>query len=460
MSTGVAVYLRISDDRAGLALGVDRQRKDCLALCERRGWPIADTYTDNDISAWSGKKPRPEYERMLADIRSGTVGGVVVYDLDRLTRQPRELEAFIDTCAAAGADRLGTASGEIDLSKGNDRMVARMLGAVAVKSSEDQSRRIRRKAEELSEAGKSVGGARPFGFEPDQATIREGEAAEVRRAVEAVLTGASIGAICRDLNGRGVVTVRGGQWTPAALRYVLRSPRYAGLQTFRGQVVGKATWAPIVTADQHRQVRALLSGRTNVRRPRSYLLTGAIFCTCGGPMVASPTSVKGGRKLRRYGCLAAGHGHAFILADHVEPLIAEAIFHYLDGPAFAAASRDAGENTTADTMAQLARDERKLEALAEAFGRDKLTLEEWNAARGPIRERIAAAQNRLEATRDHGALRALRADPAPLRAVWAAMELGERIAIVRTVLKRVTVAPVGKAAGAFKPERVSVEWAT
>jgi len=58
-------------------------------------WPIADTYIDDDVSAYSGK-PRPEYRRLLDDMRAGTVDAVVVWHLDRLHRHPRELEEFFD----------------------------------------------------------------------------------------------------------------------------------------------------------------------------------------------------------------------------------------------------------------------------------------------------------------------------------------------------------------------------
>ena len=44
------LYCRISDDRAGGGLGVERQRKDCVRLAAELGWRVIDTYTDNDIS--------------------------------------------------------------------------------------------------------------------------------------------------------------------------------------------------------------------------------------------------------------------------------------------------------------------------------------------------------------------------------------------------------------------------
>ena len=72
-----------------------RQIADCERLAGERGYVVADRYVDDDVSAWSGKR-RPEYERMLDDLRAGVIGGVVVWHVDRLTRHPKELEAVIE----------------------------------------------------------------------------------------------------------------------------------------------------------------------------------------------------------------------------------------------------------------------------------------------------------------------------------------------------------------------------
>ncbi|MGZ8626892.1 MAG: recombinase family protein, partial [Actinomycetota bacterium] len=78
MVQAAAIYCRISADREGRQLGVTRQRDDCLALAEARGWRVAEVYVDNDVSAYSGK-PRPEYRRMLRDLKDGSRDAVVVY---------------------------------------------------------------------------------------------------------------------------------------------------------------------------------------------------------------------------------------------------------------------------------------------------------------------------------------------------------------------------------------------
>src|SRR5690242_5166576 len=163
------IYARISSDREGDNLAVSRQLADCESLAARRGWSVVERYVDADISAYSGKL-RPEYQRMLEDIEAGAIAAVVVCHADRLHRHPRELEDFIALCERTQT-KMATVSGDLDLSTHEGQLMARITGAVARKESDDKSRRIQRKHEELAAAGKpSGGGTRPYGYETDKRT--------------------------------------------------------------------------------------------------------------------------------------------------------------------------------------------------------------------------------------------------------------------------------------------------
>src|SRR5664280_3696431 len=126
MPAAAAIYARISSDPEGDMLGVTRQVTDCRALAERRGWRVVGTYIDDDVSAYKGK-PRPQYRRMLDDMRAGAVDAVVVWDLDRLHRRPKELEEFFELCEAAGITSLASVSGDVDLATHDGQFTARIL---------------------------------------------------------------------------------------------------------------------------------------------------------------------------------------------------------------------------------------------------------------------------------------------------------------------------------------------
>ena len=74
-----AVYARISSDRDGERLGVRRQIEDGRRICAERGWEPVE-YVDNSITAADPKITRPEYERMVDDVRAGALAAVVCWD--------------------------------------------------------------------------------------------------------------------------------------------------------------------------------------------------------------------------------------------------------------------------------------------------------------------------------------------------------------------------------------------
>ena len=255
MSTAAAIYVRISRDAEGAGLGVKRQSGECEALVKKLGWTVAGVYEDNDVSATKGK-PRSAYQRMMRDVESGRVQAVVVWDVDRLTRTPRELEDVIDHADRIGL-KLASVGGDIDLATAQGRMMARMKGTVARYETDQAARRIREKHKELAASGKH-NGPRPFGwdFGPDKKlVINPAEAAVVRECVERVLSGEAILKVCNDLNSRGILTSTGRPWRAQGLRRMLLEWRNCGVRTHNGKEVGPGQWDPIIDPRDARACR-------------------------------------------------------------------------------------------------------------------------------------------------------------------------------------------------------------
>src|SRR5687768_2451339 len=95
-----AIYTRLSIDRTGDGLGVERQEADCRALASKHGWRVTAVYSDNSISAFNGAT-RPGYEQLLLAVQRGEVDVVIAWSHDRLNRRPRELERYVDVCETA-----------------------------------------------------------------------------------------------------------------------------------------------------------------------------------------------------------------------------------------------------------------------------------------------------------------------------------------------------------------------
>ena len=103
-----AIYLRISLDHEMDGLAIDRQREQCEALAKFRQWEVVETYVDQSKSATDRTKVRPAYDQMVADYKAGAFDAIICYDLDRLTRQPRQLEDWIDASDSPWLPPTGT----------------------------------------------------------------------------------------------------------------------------------------------------------------------------------------------------------------------------------------------------------------------------------------------------------------------------------------------------------------
>lgn len=439
-----------------------RQLQDCRKLAESLGWTVGDEYVDNDVSAFSGKR-RPEYERMLADIRDGLRDAVVVYHVDRLTRRPLELEQFVSVVDAAGVRNVRFVVGDMDLGTGDGLMVARMLGAIAAHESATKSRRVKRKMEQNAEAGLPHGNwQRPFGYEDDKVTIRQSEAAALREVVARFLAGESLRSLCAWLDDQGITTPFGGPWRTTTLRNIFRSARIAGLRSHNGQVVGPAVWPGIITEDERRQLLALLEQRkrSGRRAVQTYLLSGLLRCgKCGGKLFSSAREGK-----RRYVCMSGpdhgGCGGIHVTAEPLELLISDAVLYRLDTAELAKAlSGSKGRDKDAAKVAdELGKQRKRLDELAEMFGAGEITRREWLAARKPVESAIEAAERRLAHQTGTSQLRGLAGQGSSLRQQWNGLNLGRQHAIVAAVMDHAVITAGKQGAQSLDPDRVHPVW--
>jgi hypothetical protein len=226
---------------------------------------------------------------------------VVVYDQDRLVRQPKELEELREVCDRPRAWHIAAVSGEIDVRNSDDLFRARILAAVHAKESDNISRRVRRKQQELAERGRPHGGPRRYGYRVDFSAIEPDEAAIVQELARRTLAGESLASLCRELNARGIPTAAAGRWSPATLRRILIGPHLASLRV-HGEQLYPAAWPAILSEDTHHALRALLTDpqrKTNPRRPTRHLWSGFLVCGhCGMRMYAYYRQAKAGRSRR------------------------------------------------------------------------------------------------------------------------------------------------------------------
>jgi len=456
------VYARISRDRTGAGLGVARQVADCRKLAERLGWDIVVVHDDNDISAYSGKR-RPGYEALLQDLEAGRVTGVLAWHGDRLHRSPVELERYIAVCEPRGVATHTVQAGNLDLSTASGRMVARQLGAVARYESEHRGDRVRAARREAAADGRWSGGKRAFGFDPYGVVIPS-EAAEIVASTDALLSGASLRGLVRDLNKRGVPTTLGASsWSSRTWRAVLCRPRNAGLSEYRGEIVGTGRWEAIVPEDRWRAVVSLLTDpdrRTSPGAEVRWLGSGLYLCgVCGKPGLRVSTS---GNRRAAYRCTARDYlpdtpGHVVRNAELLDQYVSALIVERLGRDDAAELRQPSADGVDVDQLhAEAVELRRRLTELSGLYAEGAVTAGQLTEGTAKLRRRLDLAE-RAVAAAGQGDPMAELVGAADLDAVWSGLDLGRQRAVLEALMT-VTVLPAERRGGRFNPDLIRVEW--
>lgn len=468
------LLLRISDDKSGEGVGVARQEEDGRRLADRLGWRLGQDAThviiENDTSAFKRRKVRladgttalrtvrPGFRRALDMLAAGEADGLLAYDLDRVARDPRDLEDLIDVVESKRPHiPVESVSGSLRLANDADVTMARVMVAVANKASRDTARRVSRSHEQLAEQGRPGGGGiRAFGYERDGATIREDEAAIIREMARTVLDGGSLSGIAKDLQARGIPTVQGGAWNSRSVWTTLTGPRIAGLRRFRGEVVGTATWPAILDMETWEAVRERISDRARGGNNKlTRWLTGALWCSlCGHRLIGSSASAKLGRGTR-YWCPTThgGCGKIAVTGKHAEAEIERRLLDYLEKPEVFRALTSVASGESMDAVrTQVAEDESQLKDLARMWATKAITLVEYAEARRIIDQRIKDARMYLVASAPR-LLRSLFAGD--VLAGWAGMTPADRRDVLLAVIPDgFEVFPVEGRRNVFNPGRI------
>lgn len=411
---------------------VDRQERACRKLARARGWSVVEVVTDNDRSASRySRKSRPGWADVLGRIERGEVGVVLAQHLDRITRQPKEVEHLIDLVEETGVI-LATAEGQLDLTTGDGRAMARVAVTFAAHGSDATSRRMRAQREDRARQGRPVRTVDGFGWRGPQPDPIEAEA--IREAARSVIAGASLASVARAWNGLGLERRRtSSPWRSQDVRVVLLNPRHRGGAVYRGEVVARAEGPVILEPELAHGLDAVLHDPARARGPRRRrALSGVLRCgKCGAVMVRS---VVGTPPRDGWRCNpSAGCGSVAVTAGPIDDAVIEAVLRALDGgiPTSAPATDPsaARELTEVDEQAR---------ELGTAYGGGKVGLGAFLAASEQLEARRAAAMTRLTPSRSRAAL-APYGRPGAVRDAWPSLDEEARNVILRAVLDAVVI---------------------
>lgn len=471
--SGYLIYCRISRDLQGESAGVQSQEESCRELAATNGWEVADTYIDNDISAFSGKT-RPSWEAMIDRAKAGGIDGIICWHVDRLYRRSVDLERLVNLVEETGTMIHTVRAGDLDLNTSTGRLVARLSAAAASGEVEHQIERQKASHAYRAKLGKWRGGPIPVGYKRGE---NKGEivpddtyAPHVQLAVQMTLDGRSLMSIAKRFNEDGVPTRRFGagkseKWTARGIRSAVVNPAIAGLARHHGEIVGKGQWEPLVSEEDWRAAEQILtdpSRKTHAARAKRFQGTGLYECgRCGKKMGSgkgkTAQAKADGTSDRVYACK-----HCFRCQRRMIPtdeVVDGVILGYLSEPEnrIKLVDRQRGADE-ADIRSLLDRYNslvaRKNE-LGRAYADGVMDLGQVKAATDELRTQIESVSAELARTRQRSPAADLVLSDGTLGDRWNELAPEVRGQVIDEL---VTVTIMPSRPGPFDPEAIRIEW--
>ena len=344
------VYARLSETYDA-AESVPTQIERGTDHATRRGWAVTATFKDDGFSGFK-EITRDGFGELIAAIEAGAVDVVIVRDIDRLTRNLTDWNAFEKVCVRHGVRLSAYTGGDLDLSTAEGAYYGGMETLRARRESAVKSARVREAQDREARKGRRLsGGQRWFGYtriyaNPDEPNpkkrhilreeINPVEADAIRDAATRVLEhGETVASIVRDWTARGIKPVAAKQWWPTSIVGTLTSARLAGLLEWQGKKYPATQWPAIIDVDTHERLVKLFADparRKHVVRAPAHLLSGIATCPkCGRGLHYRRYAQ---RRADSYACVVgpAGCGGTAIKAGLLEEYVTGAVLDALESP--------------------------------------------------------------------------------------------------------------------------------
>ena len=283
------IYARYSSDNQRDA-SIDQQVKACEKYALEKDLQILRVYDDRALTGKTDK--RPAFLRMIRDSARHDFRYVIVYSLDRFSRNKYDSVMHKHTLKENGVTVLSAMEHITDDPTG--ALMESILEGFAEYYSRELAQKIHRGLNDNAEKG-IVNGSVPLGYrrgKDGHAEIVPEEAEIIREIFRRVLEGEQLIRIAEDLNIRGVKTKKGALWNKSSFNRILSNERYIGVYKYKQHRI-EGGFPSIVDKETFDQAQVYIKGKPQARGSKvrrrckgdTYLLTGKLYCgECDSPM--------------------------------------------------------------------------------------------------------------------------------------------------------------------------------
>ena len=300
------IYIRVSTlDQVREGFSLPEQKEKLIEFCKFKGYEIHEVYADEGICAKDDK--RPAYQKMINDIKNGTVNVIVALKLDRLTRSVFDVEKLMKLLEKYDCD-LDCKDDDSNTLTSNGRMYIRLTTAFSQNEIERCSERTKFGMVGAIKAG-HIPNRTPIGFKRDNKKLVPDELTKdiVIRMYDLYLEGKSYQGIANVYNKEEVLGKT--NWLDSTIQKIMTNELYKG-----DFVHGKRTThpeyyenvvEPIVSKEKWNACQ--YQTRRNARhyeRTATYLFTNKLKCSICGNFLGgkATTKKKTGKKYYYYKC--------------------------------------------------------------------------------------------------------------------------------------------------------------
>lgn len=301
------IYARYSS-HSQREVSIDQQVSACRRFAEANDMTVLQVYADHAMTGTNDN--RPEFRQMIHDSASHSFAYVIVYALDRFSRDRYDSAVHKHTLKENGVRVLSAMENISDDPTGV--LMESVLEGFAEYYSKELSQKVRRGMNDNASRCMVLGNT-PLGYrrgEDGRYAVVEEEAQLVREIFQRFSAREPLADISRDLNARGLTTKRGSPWGRSSYHTMLRDERYIGVYNHMGHRVEGGVPAIVDKAvfDRVQEVcvtkpRPVNTPQRRRRESGTYLLTGKLYCgECKGAMVGIAGTSKTGALHFYYVC--------------------------------------------------------------------------------------------------------------------------------------------------------------